>query len=61
MKKIFSIIAIAGVLSTQGALAGNLSDPVVEEPVIVAETAASSGDVLIPLLFLLFAAGIHIK
>lgn len=43
-------------LATQGAYAGGVAEPTMEQEVVVAETAASSGGVLLPLLLLVLIA-----
>jgi len=48
MKKL--VIASAFVAAASTASAGSMADPVIEAPVIVEETAGSSGGMIIPLL-----------
>jgi hypothetical protein len=55
MKKI--ALATAFALTASTAFAGGLDDPIVEEP-IIAETSSSAGGVLVPVLFLIFAAAV---
>lgn len=54
MKKIALAAVLAAVAGT--AMAGGLVEPVMEAPVVAAETAGSSGGVLVPLLILLLVA-----
>ena len=56
MKKI--ALAAAFSLAASTAFAGNLSDPIIEEDVVIADTASSSGGILVPLLFLVIAAAV---
>lgn len=56
MKKI--ALAAAFSLAASTAFAGNLSDPIIEEPVIISETSSSAGGILVPLLFLVIAAAV---
>ena len=56
MKKL--ALATAFTLAASTAFAGNLSDPIIEEQVIVEETTSSAGDILIPLIFIVFAAAV---
>ena len=56
MKKI--ALAAAFSLAASTAFAGNLSDPIVEDPVIIEETSSSAGGILVPLLFLVIAAAV---
>ncbi len=56
MKKFALVTAFT--LGASTAFAGNLSDPIIEEPVIIAETSSSAGDILVPLLFIVFAAAV---
>lgn len=52
-------LAAAFTLAASTAFAGNLSDPIIEaEPVIVEETSSSAGGILVPLLFIVFAAAV---
>ncbi len=51
-------LATAFTLAASTAFAGNLSDPIIEEPVIVEETSSSAGGILVPLLFIVFAAAV---
>ena len=48
MKKLVLAAALSAAAST--AFAGNLSEPVVEAPVIVEETQSSSSGILLPLM-----------
>ncbi|RFP90764.1 hypothetical protein DZK27_00310 [Rhodobacteraceae bacterium 63075] len=48
MKKL--VIASAFVAAASTASAGSMADPVIEAPVIVEETAGSSGGMIIPLI-----------
>ncbi len=50
MKKLVLAAALSAAAST--AFAGNLSEPVVEAPVIVEETQSSSSGILLPLILL---------
>ena len=50
-------LATAITLAASTAYAGNLEDPIVEEPPIVEETSSSAGGIFIPLLFIVLAAG----
>ena len=54
MKKL--VIATAFVAAASAASAGNMSDPIIEAPVIVDQTAGSSGGMAIPLLLLIAVA-----
>jgi len=51
-------LATAFTLAASTAFAGNLSDPIIEEQVIVEETSSSAGGILVPLLFIVFAAAV---
>ncbi len=55
MKKLALAAVFAATAST--AFAGGLSDPIIEEPVIIEETSSSAGGYIIPLIFLLIAVG----
>jgi len=48
MKKL--VIASAFIATASTASAGSMADPVIEAPVIVEETAGSSGGMIIPLI-----------
>jgi len=50
MKKLVLAAAFAGVAST--AFAGAPADPIIEAPVIVEETRASSGGIILPLILI---------
>lgn len=50
-KTVFTLAAIAG-LSASAAVAGGLSEPVMEPEIIVEESTGSSGGVVVPLLLL---------
>lgn len=50
------LLAAAFCVGAQSALAGGLSAPVMDAPVVAAQTAGSSGGVLIPLLILILVA-----
>lgn len=53
MKKVFLPIILSTALTAQTAFAGNLTQPVVEAPVIVEEASeGSSGGVLLPIILL---------
>jgi len=54
MKKLVLAAALTGAAST--AFAGNLSEPVVEAPVIIEETTGSSSGIMLPLLLLVLVA-----
>jgi hypothetical protein len=54
MKKLVLAAALTAAAST--AFAGNLSDPVIEAPVIVEQATGSSQGILIPLLILVLVA-----
>ena len=58
MKHVIATASVAVFFAAQSAWAGGLSDPIVEEPVVIEETVASSGDILIPILFLVFGAAV---
>ena len=51
-------LATAFTLAASTAFAGNVSEPIIEEEVIVAETSSSAGGILVPLLFIVFAAAV---
>ncbi|MEM7470635.1 MAG: hypothetical protein AAF340_04725 [Pseudomonadota bacterium] len=52
-------LASAFALAASSAFAGNIDAPIIEEePVVVEETTSSAGDVLVPILFLIFAAAV---
>ncbi len=49
----------AFVISTGAGIAGGLADPVLEQDLIEAETrAASGGDILVPILFLIWGGAV---
>ena len=54
MKKLVLAAALTGAAST--AFAGNLSEPVVEAPVVMEETQSSSAGAWLPILMILIVA-----
>ena len=54
MKK--TVLAIAFSMAASATFAGSLSDPIIEEPVIVEATTSSANGILIPLLFVILVA-----
>lgn len=56
MKKTIVAVTIATTLLTTPVFAGSLSDPVIEEDLIINE-AGSDGGLLVPLIFLILALG----
>jgi hypothetical protein len=55
MKKLALAAVFTAVATTS--FAGGLSDPIIEEPIIIEETSSSAGGYIIPLIFLLLAVG----
>lgn len=56
MKKFALVTAFT--LAATTAFAGNVSEPIIEEEVIVQETTSSAGGILVPLIFLVFTAAV---
>lgn len=56
-KTVFTLTALAA-LSASAAVAGGMSEPVMEPAVVVEETTGSSGDFVIPLLLLALIAAV---
>lgn len=58
MRPKITAACLALALSASPLLAGGLDDPIIEEDLIVEDTSASSGDWLIPALFLIFGLAV---
>lgn len=56
-KAVFTLAALAG-LSATAAVAGGMSEPVMEPQVVVEESTGSSGGIVVPLLLLAAIAAV---
>ena len=58
MKRLVAASALSLALASGGAHAGGMTEPMVPPAVVIEDTAASNGGILVPVLFLIFTLAV---